>query len=840
MASKKDINIQDMVFDLGGVDVSIPSWIKNKNFRCAKTIEEVREYIDKAISNGIASLDTETEGLDTRVYLNEETNKYETVHKIVGFCVSADIDSGMYIPIRHKRGIEHNLDIDLVEKEITRLGENTLLVFHNSKFDLEMLEFMGNPLSILKHTQFEDTQIALFIRDPNDKRTGLKIASQTHLGVTQIELEELFPKSTTNLDFSELSPTDNGVAEYGCSDACCTLMLWEQIKWVAEKYKVSYTLEKALIGPLRRMERNRVLIDVDLIKQLKIGAEERREEIVRLFLEAQKPYCNENETFEISSPQQISTLLYERIGIPTEDILEKGETDHLSTSKNAVDLLKEKFEDRYPILDYIIEYRMLHNVITKFHIPMIENVDSNNEGRLQFNALVADTARLSSSKGKDGHGFLGINSHAIPRPKDNTKPEFSRLIRKAIKARPGFVIAKIDFSGEELRIATNLSKEPKWIKEFNEGSGDLHTLMSINIFGNIDGNNRSYAKNVNFALLYGGGPGAVKRNTKLPMITCKDIVKKYFEKVPILKKWIDTQKKFAKANKIVYSAMGRPFPLPQMESGDPSIIAFGERKAINSPIQGTGADIIKTSIVRVDKLFRDKNWWPEQARLLMNVHDELVIELKKEILEEALPLICDEMTLFGRQMKWEVPLEVEPLIGESWFVKNDWNKMKLGEEEIPDFLKGFITVDRKLSGVARIPEIKLEPQVKKQTVLESSHLISNTTIDDSEPLNTDSKDNKEPQHIKPQMNERQNSMVNVNQLFDIPDVYKYELTSPLNTRTYNTLKNICTWASTPTLVPASTILVIKNMADGKEIIGENLNIRVDLLKFIVLAETFNL
>jgi len=701
-----------MLHDLGGVDVHIPDWIKTKDFKLIESIEELKVWVDSAIELGIFALDLETQGLDNRVYFNSEQGRFETVHKIVGYCLCKDDHSARYVPIRHKKGFDKNLDVELVDKEIERLVRNAKPIFQNAKFDIEFLSFTSSPCDLDHYKSFEDTLIAHFVKDSNIRVHGLKKISFDILGYRMIELSELFPKTTKKRDFSNLSPTGNGVVEYACSDAFCTFMLWvDHLHTIADEYPLIYNIEKRTVSAIRRMERARVLVDKDLVIELQRGAEEERAKYAKLFREQSKPYLKSEETkIDISSPQQIADLLYKRMGIPVEiDRSKDSKTDQISTDAETLGKIKKKFPNKYPILDTIFQYKSMDTIISRYLSKLSVNLDENNEARLKFNGWSANTARLSSSGGQPDQGFTGVNWQSLPKPYDVSKSIISRRIREVAKARSGYALVKIDFSGEELRITANMSGEPKWVKEFMEGDGDLHSLMAIEVFGDVSGNSRSNAKNTNFALLYGGGVAAIQRATGLPKHEAKRLIDKYFKKLPTLKRWIENQKKSARTNGVVYTQFKRPFYLPQLKSDDQKTRAFGERKAVNSPIQGTGADIIKYAMGEVDRVFMDKGWYPDIARMIINVHDELVFEIKLEHLEEIVPVCCDCMTRFYKAAKWTVPLEVEPLIGLNWSSPHDWDKMKRGDEDVPEWLVPYIKVEKMNVGANMGDTVGSEP-----------------------------------------------------------------------------------------------------------------------------------
>jgi DNA polymerase I-like protein with 3'-5' exonuclease and polymerase domains len=426
-------------------------------------------------------------------------------------------------------------------------------------------------------------------------------------------------------------------------------------------------------------------------------------------------------------------------------------------------------------------------------VKLGQNVDKHDEGRIQFKSIGADTGRLSCPQGDEDQGFLGVPFHGIPKASQDAE-SLSARIREAIEARPGYFMVKIDFAGEELRIATNMSGEPTWIKEFNEGSGDLHSLMSQGIFGTVKDPYRGYAKSVNFGLLYGGGPRAVQRSTGLPKEKCDTIVADYFKKVPTLKKYIDSLQERARRDGVLRTALGRPLFLPDASSSDRTLQGIAMRKAVNSPIQGTGADILKWAMGRIDTIItKEHNWYPDIVRPIINVHDEIVFEVKAEYLEEIVPILCAAMTSISKVLNWVVPLEVEPLVGKYWSAKNNWYKMKAGKSAIPDFLKAYITPEKEF-----VPEVKKEEEVKTETATEAN---------------------------MPELRRY--------------DTLTYRLNRPVSNSTYTLLRSICELSQIPTVTTHKTALKVSTIT-GEEIFGTDANIFVDAYKFTVLAEYLGL
>jgi DNA polymerase I len=798
---------ENLLFDsseIGDPDINltIPEWIRTKHFKRCESIDELRAFVDEAIQIGLCALDIETEGLDSRVYPNPDTGRFETVHKIVGFCLCKDDKGAIYIPVRHKNGSAYNLDVTEVEKEIGRLARGAILIFHNAKFDQEFLEFMGEPCQVDDNKRFEDTMIADYLEYPFKKYHGLKALSKEEIGLVMIELHNLFPPKTKKIDFSLLSPTGLGVTEYGCSDAYCTRQLWvAKYAKLMKENELIYLMEKRVVPALRRSERMRIKIDKNLIAELRKEVVVARDESIRKMNEIVKPYLKNDETVvDYNSPKQMADLLYKRMGIPAdEDIVKIGKSEQISTDAETLDKITAAYSGKYPILDMILEYRSLDGSLPKYFDNFLNNTDANDEGRLGFMACRADTGRLSCPDNKAEDGFLGVNIHSIPKAKGDG-PITSKRLREAIVARPGYAMLKVDFSGEELRIITNLSKEPKWVNEFNAGSGDLHTLMSMELFGAADETNRGKAKGANFALIYGGGPSALQRYTKLERHECQRIVDKFFISLSVLKRWIDGQKKKISAGAVIKTALGRRFKIPEdTNMNDRSVKAFWERKAVNSPIQGTGADIIKYAMGKLDRIFVKEGWYPDIARILINVHDELVVEIKLDYLEKIVPVVCKTMCSFSSipQLGWVVPLEVEPLIGKSWAAKGNWYKMKSGKEPIPEWLQPYIKADAPKEGTQNSEALDI-PVSKVETV-----------------------------------------EVNPSNVVVIPEVYNYAIRSPLSEKTRINLNNICKWSQIPTVAPAKTLLIVSTIG-GEKILDETLDVRVDILKFMVLADIFGL
>jgi hypothetical protein len=298
-------------------------------------------------------------------------------------------------------------------------------------------------------------------------------------------------------------------------------------------------------------------------------------------------------------------------------------------------------------------------------------------------------------------------------------------------------MVKIDFAGEELRIVTNLSKEPVWINEFNNGTGDLHTITAQAFFSKqeVTKQERQAGKMANFSLVYGGGVQAIQRATKCNAQEAARRKANFDKSVPKFTNWTKLQKARAHKEKGVYPAFGRWMALSDIDHVEKYIVASCERQAVNFPIQGTGADIMRMALVMTHKEFYRRGWYQSGAvRTLLTVHDEIVFEVKFELLQEAVPLIERIMCEPSRIAKWEVHLEAEPLVDLSCDAKYDFNMVVHGKpykegdkvkpgffvagtrqfQKMPEWMEPYVTPDWKVAGLTP-GETKVEvKEVKRE------------------------------------------------------------------------------------------------------------------------------
>jgi len=709
-------------------DITRP-WMAHHTFKLVTSADELDQIVDAAIAAKECALDLETEGLDNRTFYNEARQPH-TKHQIVGFCLSYDGKTGYYAPVRHAPsdgGRNLNLPLDRTEAAITRLckaaqpvvkpealekdplssrewleGPKVLLYFWNAKFDQEFL-YPITGIDWWHPDGFEDGLLAYYTFYSDDKKLGLKYKAAEELRDPEnhpyemIELRDLFPIKGSKIEFGKLSPDEPGCVKYACSDAICTYLLCTKPRphekrkpvpaIVREKYSFTYRLEKQTSHATRWMERPRVRINRDRVKQSMDSNAVERDAIlakIKQLAEA-KGYYN----FDPKSTKVLSEFLFTDKGL---DINPKPPINEASkqykTDADTLETLVKEHPDVPEVLKWIVKWRGFEKLDSTYFQNMHNNVDDWSEMRFQFKQTGAATGRFSAPAGEADQGMSGIPIHGIPATSD---------LRKCFEAREGYTIAKVDYAAQELRIAANVSGEQVWIKEFLEGDGDLHTITARAFFPEYDSQSkdrkkelRKMGKIANFALLYGGGPQAIMRATGCDKLEASRRKGAFDKAVPTFALWIKNQHGKVRKDKGVWTALKRWVAIPDIDQEDKAVQAACERKSTNFPIQGTGADVMKISLVLLCKELYKRGWLlqgggDDSVRMLLTVHDEIVFEIKHARVQEALALISRVMAsptgMAGPPYSptWRVPLIVEPLIGTTWAGEYDYGMMMHGK-----------------------------------------------------------------------------------------------------------------------------------------------------------------
>jgi len=775
-------------------------WFRDYKFHLIQNIDQLKKLIDICIQRKLYAIDLETTGVDNRIYDDsyfedgiKTRHGMRTIDKIVGVCISFDGQNGYYVPLSHEPEDSGNLPWDPAWDEFERLVySGARAIEHNSKFDNEFL-YPVTGKDFWKLDEYEDTYLMSKVLTPlKNQPNGLKPLSKIHFGIEMIELDDLFtPEMKIQLkrekqgyNFAVLHPKEG--LEYGCSDGIFTYKLFPVLREkLTDTDHNIYNLEKSFCNVLRHLERNRVHIDVERLTQLEVECRSALTDVgnsIRNVIEQKTGKTEKWFTLNIGSiPQLSAALITDPEGLqlkPTAEMIAEagtGESDSSSDDDDeenseedkkyslkdeALKSLHRVYGERYStqrndvknkegepkresIFELILEYRHYDKMLGSYINPLMRAVDKYGDVRPNFNQMGTDTARLSSRAGKIEDGYSGINFQGIPRDSDEDKPELFKQIRTVIIPRPGWILVKLDFSGEELRVVTNLSADPVWTDSFLNKDGDVHSITARTLFrkAEVNKDERNRGKRCNFAFIYGGGAGAIQRNIGCSMEDASRHMENLKQDVPVLMGYVDFQKAFARKNKCIYTSFGRRIPIMNIDSPIRALRSKAERCAINYTIQSTSADVLKYAMCFVDKNIRNFNW-EDRVRYVLTVHDEVVYEIKPEYLMEVVRKLDEWMTYPWKLPKshgrnWVVPLLTEPGIDRNWKARYDYflmvdgipaktldiedgkfkGKLKKGQyfadgriyQEIPDFLKPWI--HRVSQTPAALPEVSVTPEV---------------------------------------------------------------------------------------------------------------------------------
>jgi len=650
--------------------VETREWMKSKRLELIDTIDALDAFIDEACEAGICVIDLETDGLNTGPFNRGNGSR---VAKIAGFCLSYHEGYGVYVPVNHRYG--RNIPMSVVLPRIMKLVSACVTLYHNFKFDGELLRNEGVVIEDLN--KYEDTLLALAVIVADRPNKGLKGASKDLLNQPMIELSSIVPNKS-NIDFCELHP--KVAVHYAASDGVCTIGLWNWCKnrmmeMDAQKNNgihFIYDVEKGCQLGVMEMERALVHVDVEHYRRSDVIISKRLIEL------EDEIYESAGQPFDMNSNKQLGELLFDKLKIPY-PLKDKSKTGGYLVNEGVLDMIASK----HTLPAMIVELRKIEKIQSTYLQNLLKNYDENECVKFQLNQTAADSGRFSSrgGKGLPHDGYSGVNAQNIPA----AKADDPWKLRKGIKARKGYKIVAIDYSGEELRIVTNLSKEPVWTKEFNEGSGDIHSITASLMFGGTPEEmalkknkaKRGIAKVANFLIIYGGGASTLAASAKIPLYEAQQHLDNYFTGLAKLSEWMKIERIRARKRGYSLTAFGRRRPLEELyKSGDRALMSKADRLAVNAAVQGTGADIIKIAIYRLWKYIRNHNL-QEDARMLFPVHDEIVFEIKDEKLDTLIPIFSEIMKIDDYtkgHLKWEVGLEVDAEYGPNFLVEYDYFK----------------------------------------------------------------------------------------------------------------------------------------------------------------------
>ena len=567
----------------------------------------------------------------------ETTSVFAQEAELVGVSFAIDSGHAAYVPIGHSyEGAPAQLNKQLVLSALKPLLEDPSLpkIGQNLKYDMSVLANVGISL---RGVAF-DTMLESYALDSVASRHDMDTLSERFLGHTPVAFSDIAGKGKSQVTFDKIELEKAG--HYAAEDADVTLRLhhriMSQLTARPDQHKVFNEIEMPLVPVLSRMEDRGVLIDDTMLLQ------QSQELAASMQKSEQQAYELAEGAFNLASPKQIQEVLYEKMELP---VLKKTPKGAPST---AEDVLQELAVD-HELPRLILEHRSLGKLKSTYtdKLPLMINTRT---GRVHtsYHQAVAATGRLSSSD---------PNLQNIP-----IRTHEGRRIREAFVAEPGSLILAADYSQIELRIMAHLSGDQALVDAFTNEL-DIHTATAAEIFGvnleDVQSEQRRHAKAVNFGLIYGMSAFGLSKQINVERRQAQQYIDAYFERYPGVKQYMDSTRESAKEAGYVETVFGRRLYLPDIKSKNHNMRQYAERTAINAPMQGTAADIIKLAMIEVDKAFADS----AEVQMVMQVHDELVFEIAHDVVTEASKTICAIMESVAAL---KVPLLVEAGTGKNW------------------------------------------------------------------------------------------------------------------------------------------------------------------------------
>lgn len=624
-------NGQSDLFGQGEVEAPTQEEMKFEDFKTIETVahnyivlndeNEIRSLTEKIKTKKEFCFDTETTGLDS------------LTAEIVGMSISIKAHEAFYIPFsENKEEVMKKLSWvkDIFEDDsILKIGQNI-------KYDYSILKNYGIELK----GKLFDTMLAHYLIEP-DKKHGMDFLSESFLNYRPVSITDLIGKKGAEQGNMREVPLEQ-IKEYAAEDADVTFQLKEIFAPEIEKENFTslfFEIETPLIPVLSTMERQGVKIDKQMLNdysaKLEGEAKELEKDIFRLA----------TTEFNIDSPKQMGQILFEILKI--DDKAKKTKTGQYATGEEIL----SKLVDKHEIIPKILEYREVKKLKSTYVDALPEMINPAT-GKVHTNYMqaIAATGRLSSNN---------PNLQNIP-----IRSERGKYIRKAfIPSDENHVLLSADYSQVELRIIAALANDENMIQAF-QNKLDIHTATAAKVFNvelaEVTKDMRSRAKAVNFGIIYGQTAFGLSQTLSIPQKEAKEIIDSYFAQYPAIKEYISGNIQKAHKDGFVKTIMGRRRQLPEIHSGNATVRGFAERNAINAPIQGSAADIVKIAMINIHKSLCEQEF---KSKMILQVHDELVFDVPKNEVESLKILVKDKME---NAIKLSVPLEVEMNTGDNW------------------------------------------------------------------------------------------------------------------------------------------------------------------------------
>ena len=605
------------------------------NYEYIKTADQLQTWVHKIYETGYVAIDTETTSLN------------DMLAELVGISLATEIGSACYIPIGHREGQDDDLfdNFQLVEGQLdleyvldclrpVLTDDSILKIGQNIKYDAKVLSRYG-----IEVTTFDDTMLLSYAMHGGLHNHGMDALSERYLDHSPISIKTLIGSGKSAITFDKVKIED--AVTYAAEDADITLRLWKIFKQklhLSKVTKVYESLERPLVSVLAQMEKNGVKVDRETLSRMSNAFAQKM-----AGLEAEI-YELAGETFNVGSPKQLGEIMFDKLGY------EGGKKGKNGAYATGADILEE-LATSYDFPKRVLDWRQLSKLKSTYTDALQDHINPDT-GRVHTSYSIAGavTGRLSSTE---------PNLQNIP-----VRTEDGRRIREAFVAESGNILVSLDYSQIELRILAHIAKIDALKQAFHDGL-DIHAMTASEMFDvpldQMTPEIRRQAKAINFGVIYGISGFGLARNLRIPRAEAQGFIDRYFDRFPGIKEYMDETIKFSKENNYVKTLFGRVIHTPEINAKGP-MAGFAKRAAINAPIQGTAADIIRRAMIRVPDAIKDL-----PAKMLLQVHDELLFEVKEEFSQDLVDKVQSIMETASLPfLKMDIPLSVDAGHGLNW------------------------------------------------------------------------------------------------------------------------------------------------------------------------------
>ena len=597
----------------------------NSSYMCISSEDQLEKIVKEASKAKTIAIDTETTGLD---YMDTD---------LVGISLSYKAGEAYYIPIKHLDDTVNQIQQDLVLDILRPILETSKnkIIGQNIKFDRNVLAKYGISISSIKN----DTMMMSYVLDASATRHNLDALSSYYLNYKTSTFEDVAGKGVKQVTFDQVPI--NEATHYAAEDADITLRLYEELNPKLETEdslkKLNEEIEIPLIEVLSEMEQNGAILNSKILKSQSKDLENRIKKLEK------KAYDIAGEEFNLGSTKQLREIFFEKLNYR---VIKKTPGGQPSTDEKVLAELAEEYE----LPKVLLEHRTLSKLKSTYTDKLPGQISaSTGKVHTSFHQAVTTTGRLSSSD---------PNLQNIP-----IRTEDGRRIRQAFEPSKGHRFISADYSQIELRIMAHVSKDIGLLQAFQEGE-DVHSKTASEVFGvdidNVTADLRRNAKAINFGLIYGISAFGLGKQLGISRNLAAEYMAMYFEKYPGVKEYMESTKEFASQNGYVETLFGRRLYLRDINASNAMRRQASERAAINAPVQGTAADIMKIAMIKTHKAIKTEEI---EAKLILQVHDELILDTPKKEIDSVIAILTDSMM---GAANLDVPLEIDVGIGDNW------------------------------------------------------------------------------------------------------------------------------------------------------------------------------